>query len=81
LFENYQLTAGSTHILKVGIEQRLPNPSSTINFVIKSIQEDSNINNRATLSSGLLYTNSQILPSSNVYPNDIKITILVSNNS
>ena len=36
----------------------------------------------ATLSSGELYTNSQIKPDPlNVYPNDIKITILVSNNS
>jgi hypothetical protein len=35
----------------------------------------------ATLSSGKLYTNSQILPSSNVYPNDIKITIYVSNDT
>jgi hypothetical protein len=81
LFENIGFSSDANGIFKIGIEERLPNPSSTINFVIKSFQEDSNINNRATLSSGLLYTNSQILPSSNIYPNDIKITILVSNNS
>jgi hypothetical protein len=90
LITNQILNAGRTHTLNVPIEQRLPNPSSTINFVINSFQDDSNMYDNdnttkiqygATLSSGKLYTNSQILPSSNVYPNDIKITIYVSNDT
>jgi hypothetical protein len=87
LITNKTLHAGETFTLRVPIEQRLPNPNSTINFVINSFQEDSNMYEGAKvaypaeLSSGLLYTNSQILPSSNVYPNDIKITIPVSNDT
>jgi hypothetical protein len=88
LITNQTLGAGSSYTLRVPIEQRLPNPSSTINFVINSFQDDSNmyegakIESGATLSSGELYTNSQIKPEPpNVYPNDIKITIPVSNDT
>jgi hypothetical protein len=88
LITNERLVAGSSYTLRVPIEQRLLNPSSTINFVINSFQIDSNDFEGASvsgakLSSGELYTNSQILPEppNNVYPNDITITIPVNNDT
>jgi hypothetical protein len=88
LITNQILNAGRTHTLNVPIEQRLPNPNSTINFVINSFQDDSNMYESAsvsgaTKSSGELYANSQIKPEppNNVYPNDITITIPVNNDT